>query len=232
MLNDVTKQKIKEAALKNFNQEICGVLVASGDSCDFIQCKNISSNKEKHFEISCLDYLRISENNKIVGIAHSQSSPNPSPLDVINKLGHNLYSIIYSKDTDDFVEVKEEHLKYGQYLNIPFEMGKNDCLSLVIKFYQKEYEIKIKDYFRNSSWFTETPEIIKENYKKEGFVEFNDFSKLKQGDVILCKDRHFGIYLNNDLFLHHKRDCLSNIEQFNEKWKKLADKYYRHESKL
>lgn len=232
MLTDKLKQEIKEHALKLPNQEVCGLICSSGDSLFSYPCKNISSNKEKHFELSPLDYIRISENNKVVAIYHSQSSICPSELDVINSLGHNIKSFIYSRDNDDFVEVKEEHLKYGQYLNIPFEMGKNDCLSLVVNFYDKEYGIKIGNYSRDSKWFDKNPNIIKENYEKEGFIEFTDLEKIKDGDILLCRDRHFGIYLNNDLFLHHRKDCLSNIEQFNEKWKKLADKYYRHKSKL
>ena len=143
MLSHLSKQKIKEAALKTPNEEICGLLIESGNCADFIQCKNISSNKANHFELSCLDYLRISEDNKIVGLIHSQKSFLPSYLDIINSLGHNLKSYIYSLDYDEFLEVTEGHLKYKKYLGLEFEIGKQDCFSLIVNFYKQELNIPI-----------------------------------------------------------------------------------------
>lgn len=229
MLNNRTKQEIKELALKIPNEEICGLLIESGNYESFIPCKNISSNKSKHFEISPLDYLRIAENNKIIGIIHSQHSFLPSSLDIVNSLGHNLKSYIYSLDFDEFLEITEGHLKYKKYLGKIFEIGKQDCFTLIRDFYKQELNIEINNYPRNDNWYKENPNIIIENYQKEGFQEA-EIKDIKHSDIIIFNSGHFGIYLDGDLLLHHQRNKLSNIERLTEEWKSFISNIYRFSS--
>lgn len=225
MLNDIIEKNIRKLALKTPNEEICGCLVESGTSTGIIPCRNISSNRSNHFEISPFDYLRISENNKIVGIYHSQFSENPSSLDVINSLGHNLKSYFYSISGDRLIEITDKHLKYGKYLNRNFEINKNDCFSLIRDFYKNEFKIYINNYERNDKWYLENPDIIKNNYMNEGFVTVEDY---KEGDILVFKNAHFGIYLEGDLLLHHARNKKSTIEQLTDAWKKMISNIYRH----
>ena len=227
MLTDTIKEQIRNYAKSNIPNEICGLLTYSGDSTFFHPCRNVAEDKKEHFQLDSYDYLRISQDNKIVGLCHSQKSCIPSSLDVVNKIGHNIYSIIYSTDIDEFIEVTEEHLKYRNYLGREFIINNKDCFSLVRDFYKTELNIDINNYSRNDNWYKENPNIIKENYKKEGFIKV-DKDKLEENDIINFKDGHFGIYLKGNLFLHHRRGCLSNIEQLNNTWKLLINEGYRY----
>lgn len=231
MLSNLIQQQIKEAALKTPNEEICGLLVESGNFYGFIQCTNKSSNKKNHFEISPFDYLNIAETNKIIGILHSQRSSVPSSLDIINAFGHNLKSYIYSIDGDIFIEVTEKHLKYGRYLNQKFEIGKQDCYTLIKNFYQQEFNIEINNYPRTDSWFKENPNIIKENYEREGFVEVDNIKNAKEGDVIVFSWGHMAIFLEKDLILHIKRDKPSIIEMLNDSYLSRITGIYRHKTR-
>lgn len=233
MLTNSLKQKIKEHALKNINEEQCGLLLQSGDSLSIFPCKNISSNKTNHFEISPFCYLRAYDegHNKIMGVYHSQRSESPSSLDIINKIGHNIYSIIYSVDEDTFIEVTENHLKYGKYLGLPFEINKNDCLSIVKNFYKNEFGIILGEYFRNDNWYKDNPNIIKESYKKEDFIQVEK-EDLRLGDLLVFSFAHLGIYLEKDLVLHHNRGKLSNIEKLEDPLLNRLSLCLRHKSKL
>ncbi len=230
LLSNILKEQIKSHALKEKPNEVCGLITISGDCIGSYPCRNISYDKLNHFEINPYDYLRISENNKIIGVYHSQSSNSPSELDVINKIGHNIYSLIYSIDHDEFIEVTEEHLTYGKYLNKEFLINKQDCFALIQQFYKNEYNILIGNYERDDNWFKKNPYIIKENFGREGFIEV-DKEDMILGDIVVFKSGHFGIYLKKEQFLHHERNKLSTIEQLTDSWKSLISNVYRHKDK-
>jgi proteasome lid subunit RPN8/RPN11 len=230
MLSPELKSQIKEYALQNPNVELCGLVVSSGDSTFIYKCKNISQNSGKHFELSPFDYLRAYDEgrNKIVGFFHSQKSVKPSTLDIVNYRNHKIPSYIYSHESDEVFEVTDKHLKYNKYLGREFEIGKNDCFSLVREFYKNEKNISIFDYPRKDNWYKDSPEIIKSNYKKEGFIII-DLNDIINGDIVEFFNFHFAIYLDGDFLLHHERNRHSNIEYFSDIWKKRITNVYRHE---
>ena len=66
----------------------------------------------------------------------------------------------------------------------------------------------------------------------------NDSSGMKKNDLILMKyygkkfPTHGGIYMENDLILHHRKDCYSRIEHYNNVFKSRTTEVVRHESLL
>jgi hypothetical protein len=229
MLSMELRNQIKNYALENKGVEICGLLLVSGNSTFIYKCKNISSDKTKFFELSPLDYLRGWQEgkNEIVGMFHSQMSVKPSHLDIINYQNHRIPSYIYSFDADDIIEVTDKHLKYNKYLGYPFEIGKRDCFSLVVDFYQDEKKITIFDYPRKDNWYKENPDIIKDNYQKEGFISI-ELTEIKEGDILEINNYHFGIYLEKDLFLSHERGKFSNIQKLTDMLKKRITNAYKY----
>lgn len=204
--------------------EACGLILQSGNKVFIYPCKNISLKPEKYFELSPLDYIRAynNGNNKIIGIFHSQESITPSMYDYVIASGHNLYSVVYSWKNNTFFEINDEVSKYIKYVGREFQIGKNDCFSLVRDFYKQEYNIIIKDYFRDDKWFERDPNIIRDNYKMEGFIEI-DQNELKTGNVIIFSYGHFGIYIEHDKFLHHPRNKVSTIDKLTDIWIRKID---------
>lgn len=233
MLNVQLRNQIREYALSNKEIETCGLVLMSGNSTFIYPCRNISSNKEKFFELSPLNYLRAWDGgkNKIIGMFHSQQSTKPSHLDIINYQNHKIPSYIYSFESDEVIEVTDQHLKYNKYLGRPFEIGKQDCFSLVIDFYQNEKNINISNYPRKDNWYKENPNIIQDNYKREGFIKVK-LEELLPEDIIEINNYHFGIYLEGDLLLSHERNKFSNIERLTPLLKKRISNIYRYGQKI
>ena len=229
MLNVNLREKIKSHALENINVECCGLVLESGNSTFVYKCKNISSHNKLHFEISPLDYLRAWDEgkNKIIGFYHSQKLAKPSMLDIVMHKNHKLPSYIYSIDANDFIEVTDGHLKYGGYLGKEFEIGKQDCFTLVRDFYLKEHNITIVDLYRDDKLLENCGNIAENIYDKEGFAKVES-GDVKEGNIIEFRNNHFGIYLEGDLLLHHQRNKFSNVDRFNDIWKSRVLNCYRY----
>jgi len=229
MLSDIIKQKIKEYALKDKPNECCGLIVSKGNVKFLFPCKNIASNKENYFEMCPHDYLKASRENKIIGMYHRQCNAGASLYDYIISYGHNIYSIVYSWKTDSFFEINSYLYKYIKYIGKEFEIGKQDCFSLIREFYKNEYNININNYNRKDGWEKDNPNIIQENYLKEGFTE-TDLLNIKEGNIIEFGNYHFGIYINNNLLLHHRRNKLSNVEPLNDEYKRKITHCYKYKN--
>lgn len=232
MLNTKLQDQIKEYSLLSPEEEKCGLILESGNNVFIYPCQNISSNKEHHFELNPMDYLRAWNNgkNQVIGIFHSQKG-SPSSLDYYNASGHGIYSIVYSINEDKFYEIRGEYLKWKKYLGKYFEIGKQDCFTLVQNFYKNEYNINIGDYARGDGWFKKNPNIIQENASKEKFIDIGANNKLNEGDILVFNYGHFGIYIDIELLLHHPRNKNSIIEQLTTIYKQNITNVYRHESK-
>ncbi len=230
MINNHLKTEIKKHALEQPDKEVCGLILVSGDQTFIYKCKNVATNPSRYFELSSLDYIRAWQEGKnhIVGFYHSQKSPIPSMVDVINFNNHKIPSYIYSFDIDEVFEVSGSYLQYKKYLGRPFEIGVTDCFSLVRDFYKEERGIEIFNYPRHDGWYEENPDIIMDNYKKEGFINVK-LENVMHGDVVEFHRYHFGIYLSGDFLLHHPRSKYSVIEIFGDHLKKRATNIYRHE---
>lgn len=230
MIDNNIKNQIKELALKEIPNEICGLILVSGQSNLIYPCKNISNNKNKFFELSPLDFLRAVDktNNKVIGFYHSQEHRSPSALDWIVSQGHNLYSLIYSWKEDEFYEIDKVQIKYKDYLYKKFKWGVSDCFTLAKEFYKKEYNINVDNYNYGEDWYKKDSNLITDNYKKEGFIKI-DFKEIKEGNVVVFSDRHFGIYLEKDLLLHSKRNKYSIIEPLTEEMKEKISFCLRYE---
>ena len=211
MIAHQTKQQIKQLAFQTDN-EICGIMIAD----TIYPCKNVSVNPIKNFSISSLDYLKLSKIGKIDYIYHSHNKNAAfSEFDKINLYNLKLKGLLYCKNTDSFHYFLPESYQ-NKYVGRQFEIGVSDCLSLVSDYYKNELNIELPNIKREDGWYKKAPNIINENIPlalikvelKNG--QKNDiavFDLLNNGTP--C---HFGIYLGNDLILHHSRNKLSTIE--------------------
>lgn len=235
ILSDNIKNKIKLHAKNELPNEACGVIIKSGEFIDIYQCKNISSNKKEQFELNPFDYLKASNKGKVIGIYHTQEYINPSILDYVISSGHNIYSVVYSWKHDSFVEINDRIIKYAKYTGRPFELGVSDCYSLLCDFYKTEYGLILGHYDRNDDWFKKNPNIIEDSYLKENFEKI-DFNNLKIGDLIIFglakASVHIGIYLGNNMFLHHPRDKYSTVELITNSFQNKIRFCLRHNNKV
>lgn len=234
MLTLRLKQEIRNYASQFIGEEIGGLLIQKNGEVQFFPCTNLSYNKNNSYILSYLDYLKAEKYGKIIAQVHSQENDGSSLLDNISAHDFNLYSIIYCWKSDKFYIIKPE-LK--DYLYKDFIIGTNDCFSLMRNYFKQELNIHINNFNREDNWYVISPNLIADNFSKEGFIEIDDVGKLKTNDIFLFGNNkselyHIGIYQGNNLFLHHPRDSKSCIEDLNLHWLNKLMVIIRHKNLL
>lgn len=216
MLTLDIKKNIKQHSNDSIPNECCGLIIKNDSGYASIKCLNIASDSINYSSINPYDYLRASQLGKIVGMYHSQEDNEPSLLDNITSFEHNIPSIVYSRKSNKFYIV-DPVLK--SYLARPFNINKFDCLSLIRDYYNIELNIQINDYIRDGEWYKKTPEIIFDNFMKEGFEIVNN-DIWNRHDLLLFGENtnklyHMGIFIGKDMMLHHQLGGYSCIEYLN-----------------
>lgn len=229
ILTDNIKKEIAEICDKNPEVESGGLIVESIDSelsNNFVvKCKNVSTSPKNSFFINVEEWLEIEKSNKILGVFHSHNEDKLefSEADIYMSEKKNLVSIIYNTKNGDFKIYSPKKIKIP-YVGRPFYPCVLDCVTLVIDYYKKEFNIEIGELFHVARFLPDMPRKAKwlksvnqegvrdleEYYEKNGFVEIDKKSKLKVGDLVLspCVEymlpaSHVAIYLGNGLVLHH-----------------------------
>lgn len=228
MLNNILKKQIKQFSLENIPNESCGLIIEINDEYKFIKCRNVSFHKKTESIVHPMDYVMAEKQGKVISIVHSQPSAGTSFTDNVTAYNQNLFSVVYSWETDQFYLIAPE-LK--DYLFKDFKLGEYDCLELVRNYYREELNINISPYNQSDSWFLNNPTIIYDNFKKEGFIEINR-GRMRKNDVILFGNNkeigHLAIAMGNNLMLHHPRESKSIIEDIHHLWESKISLVVRH----
>jgi proteasome lid subunit RPN8/RPN11 len=231
-LRDSHLSLIREHAEKVYPEECCGLIISVSDAFVILECKNTAEDKNHFFSLSPTDYIRGGQIGKIVGYYHSENIPVDgrvfSELDIINFKIHGLWSVIYNNISKQFYCLSgQEELKY---LGRNFSIGNSDCFSLVRDYLKNELGINVRDYKRDSKWFLKSPRLWLDNYSSEGFRPTNVAQK---NDIILFGEfdlpTHAGVYMGNNLILHHPRNQWSTIEPINENLRQQIKLILRYE---
>ena len=227
------KQQIKELALRKPREEICGFIVKANDDFLLFESRNEATNEKKYFVTNAYDYLSASKAGEIVAVFHTHpnSIEKPSILDVINSENHNINYIIYSLKSDKFLEYKPCGNKFlNMFLGKSFEIGVNDCFTLVRDFFKVKYGFNIHNVYRDKDWRKANKDLIKTEQEKSDFVEVKD---LQEDDILAFSlDKksatHLGIYLGNNCFLHQPRNHFSKIDLVDGVFSKKLKYIFRH----
>ncbi len=153
--------------------------------------------------------------------------------DNFTALMQNICSIVYCLESDKFYIIEP---KLKDYLDKDFKRGSYDCLGLVINYFKDKHDIIISNYDRDDEWFNSNPRVIWENFKKEGFIEVEKEDARKNDVLLFGKNKeeiyHIGVYLGDNLILHHPNDGKSCIEEIHRLWKNRITLVLRHKSLL
>ena len=221
------------------NEEICGFIYHTLDVVNFFPCENISSEKDREFEISSDDYISCTKKGKILAIYHShiassEYGANLTPADKeladIMELPIRVFSLSESR-WGEYIPTEYKISLVGE----PFLWGEKDCFGLVRTFLRQEKGIYINDYLRDDSFQSTDNNQIIENIEKEGYVDTGYTCLLKKHDVLLFNSgrvniQHMAIYMGNSRILHHPLHMLSNIEIMNQKWHDRLRHVLRHKN--
>lgn len=230
---------IKAHSLESEN-EVCGLIIIKDGYYEVIKCNNISDDPENHFIIDYNDYINASEKGEIIATYHSHNDQNKdrfnslSLFDIEQAKKNNLIYIMYyvPRGTFSVIDPKDSNSKYT---GRQFEIGVTDCFTLLRDFYLDELNIAITNYSRTSDWQSINKNLIEDTFVMEGFEVVKD---LEYGDVLLFSKsktspaEHIGIYIGNNLYLHHSNFENSNVTYYSEFYKRQTKYIIRHKDRL
>ncbi len=227
------KDEIKKIALEDTSIECCGCVYKVSGKKYVHKCKNFSTNPQSHFIMSPFDYLKCSISGKIEYIFHSHNSEKCefSEFDKVQLYNHKIRGILYNTKMDTLKIFYPESFN-NPYIGKAFEFNKSDCYTLVREYYKDKFNIHLPDFNRSSKWSESIN--INDEFLKQNLLTEND--KLEKGNIIVFQfskhPDHFGIYLENNLFLHHPRNRFSIIDEIANGYEKRIFKILKpHEAK-
>ena len=213
-----------------YPEEGCGLLVNQKGKQVWIPCENTAEDKKENFVISPTDYIKASLSGDLMGIVHSHPDGS-AELSEHDKKTSNFLGIpyiVYSLPEIEKVVYTPEYNR-NPLLGREYSFGENDCYSLVRDYYKQELNIELPTTVFEDDWWEKGLNYFDDLFESFGFEKVDT---LQKNDLIFFKmmaqvPNHCGVYLGEDLFLHHAVNRLSCRESINSVWRKYIVGYYR-----
>ena len=225
------KEEILKYLTSKWPEEGCGLIINVKGKLRWKPCENVSDNKVETFAISPKDYVEASLIGDIYAVVHSHVHGTPEPSEA-DKAASNFLQVPYHIYS---VPEREEYIYTPEYKQKPllsrvYKFGTSDCWTLVRDYYKQELNIAL-------------PMLkFEEKFYEKGINYFEDFiepwggyvvqGEPKKGDIIYFTidnnpiPNHCGVYLGEDLFMHHQENRLSCRDSL-PKWNKYIRSFIR-----
>lgn len=246
---DATFRSICQFALKHYPEEACGFIVQKGKKAVVIDCKNVAENRINEFLIDPVDQARAYEEGEIIASWHTHTNGTNEPSE-FDRVGCNNCELPYvivglrKDDADEFVFTAPNVLLPDDtvldYVGRPYMYGVMDCYSLVVDYYDREFDIKLDFMPQNRIPFfwEEGMPLMEDSFDHLGFVRLGTGSIPEVGDlfVMQCGSKvanHVAIYIGDDKILHHSHNRLScRVPYSGGYWQHHTVHHLRHKDKM
>ena len=223
-------KEIIQHLLEKYPEEGCGLLVNKKGKVVWMPCENEAENPEEDFVIPAKDYIQASLIGDIFAIVHSHpdSTCEPSEADKATSdflgIPYHIYSL---PDLDKYVYTPKE-IK-NPLLGRDYKFGTNDCYSLVRDYYKENLDITLPTIKFEDDWWLKGLNYFDDLVEPFGFV---DVEQPEKHDMIIfqvfCEvPNHCGVYLGEDIFLHHAVNRLSCRESLYSGWRQHVKRFIR-----
>ncbi len=229
MFSDEDKE-IVNYLLEQYPEEGCGLILNKKGKRVWIPCENTAENRKETFTISSKDYIKANLEGDLLAIVHSHpdgvAKPSEHDIKTSNFLG--IPYIIYALPELDKYTYTPEVLR-NEYIGKEYEFGINDCYSLVRDYYRQELNIKLPTIPFEDDWWEKGLNYFDDLFESFGFEKVDT---LEKNDLIFFRvmaqvPNHCGVYIGEDLFLHHAVNRLSCRESIYSVWGKYITGYFR-----
>lgn len=233
-MNESIKSIAAEYAIAELPKEACGVVAVVKGREKFFPCKNLAANPDEMFILDPEDYAIAERLGEVTEIFHSHpfSSATPSEADLVACESSGLSWVIYSPGSNEWFSFEPTGFK-APLVGRQWVWAVTDCWTLARDWYQ-QHGIFLPDWKRPI-----TPEEFEKNplfddyWKEAGFFPVMERSEIQKGDGLLMQIEgnglnHCGVYIGDQLVLHHIRGRLSSSDIYSEWLQKCTGRILRH----
>ena len=223
-------KEIVKYLFDKYPEEGCGLLVNKRGKSTWIPCENIAEDRKENFVISSTDYIKASLSGDLMAVIHSHPD-GLAELSEHDKKTSNFLGVPYIVYSLPEVEKTVYTPEYNRnsFVGREYSFGENDCYSLVRDYYREKLDIILPTTVFEDDWWEKGFNYFDDLFEPFGFEKVDT---LQENDVIVFRmmaqvPNHCGVYLGEDLFLHHAVNRLSCRESINSVWRKYIVGYYR-----
>jgi cell wall-associated NlpC family hydrolase len=235
-MNEETKKAIADHALAEYPRESCGLVVSHDGLERYVPCRNLSAAPGEHFVMSPEDYALAEDMGPIIAVVHSHpgapARPSMADKTMAEKSGVDKWVIISVGVQADGANGVEDWCEFGPsgyvapLIGREWAHGTLDCYGIVRDWYRVERGIDLPDFDRADRWWEDgASNLYMEHFAEAGFVDVGQSAELQPGDVLLMQIRskndvpnHAGIYLGDNIMLHHMYGRLSGRTVWGGMW--------------
>ena len=227
------KAKALEHAKAEYPHEACGLVVVIKGRERYWPCENLTKELEQ-FYLSPDDYAKADDAGEIIAVVHSHptTKPIPSESDLISLEATELPWYIVSTQTGEWSDAIYPTGYKAPLIGRRWHWNVSDCWTLV-RDWCLENGLQVRDFNRPA-----TPELFEQEPLFESSFEAAGFHKvpreeIQYGDGVLMaigskKLNHVGVYIGDQLLLHHARRRLSSRDLYGGWLQKATGLVVRH----
>ena len=228
-LSELNQKAILNHAQDSAPNECCGFLVS--DDMDglvfYYPCQNVATDPQNYFEISSDDWIEAEKLGEITAIVHSHPNGKPT-LSLADRQMQDLLGLDFWLACDNALHYFPKILPL---VGREFSHNKTDCYTIFKDFYYLA-GLDLPDYYRENEWWEKGQNLYLANMERYGFKRLENGENLQIGDVILMQvganvPNHAGIYIGNQIVLHHSPKRLSKRDLYDGYWLKHTHSIWR-----